>query len=70
MYFLCLKCRELFPREEMVLEHIIAIELQSYTCLEEYYNLMFDVSNVEPWCKGCAKAKNKVDNALIKEKRK
>ena len=60
---MCNNCSGFVRRADIVGEHIIPIEQQEYTTLEEYYTLMFDEDNVVPYCKTCAKTKTKKERS-------
>lgn len=69
--YTCQNCKKRYTNKaNLYCEHIIALELHSYSTLEEYYYLMRDLNNIQVWCKECKPAKDKKDKELIKLKKK
>lgn len=69
-HYVCKNCNEAVRMDQINLEHIIPIEDQEYNTIDEYYALMVDLSNQEPWCKFCSKektAKEKTERAKKKK---
>ena len=69
--YTCMNCGKKYTnKSKLYAEHLIALELQDYSTLEEYYWLMRDLNNLEVWGKECCKElKDQSDRAKIKKKK-
>jgi len=55
-------------RSDMYVEHVICLASQGLETLDQYYDAMRDLSNLEVWSKTCCKLeKDKADRKLLRE---
>lgn len=67
----CKHCQKIYTNKaNLYLEHIIPVELHTYSSYEQYVQLVEDSKNIEVWCKECRPAKDKSDKKLIKDHKK